>query len=1130
MPVSKLTNKKISIANKTFLSKSSLPLYLILTSKKISKLAMFVDDLKTMISLKETIQSFNSDLEVIIFPEFDCKFFSNMSPTRNILSERANALFNLVNTQRKRYIFLGTYESLISKTIHKSEFTKRTLKLKTNLEDSYNSIIVFLKENMYEKVDFVRNKGEFSIRGEIVDIYSPCEDQPARLVFDFERLETLTKFDENTQKSQKRIDSYNLCPASEIIFNDDSIRNFRENFRKFGIENRDEFYKAISNNVYITGREQFFPIMYNSFCSIIDYLKDFCILLGEDFMDKFLFNHEKTTNNSVLIQNKNCRTSKYFLNKSELEYGLDKCKKIFLFFKFLSKNNSNLFSEDILFSFDKHKNLENIKRSIKNTNSKYFFCFDSKTNKKKIINWFKENSISYEYEPTFDEKILANKNKITILDCFISSSFEILRFSKNKCFFLSENDFFEKIIKKKTITKKNSDDIINEFSKLAIGDYVVHIDHGVGKFNGLINKKINNLEQDFIEIIYYNNDKLLIPIENLELISKYGSNIQNVSLDKLGLQNWQYRKANVKKKINDIALELVQTAAKRELQKSDKIIFNNFEYEKFAYDFEFTETSDQVKSINHIKNDFYSGKPMDRLICGDVGFGKTEIAMRAAFMVISAGYQVALVCPKVLLVNQHIKTFEKRFRKFNYKIEAISRLKTEKDKEKIREGIKKGSINCILGTHAILSNKIEFNNLGLIIIDEEQSFGVVQKEKLKKLKPNVHILTLTATPIPRTLQSSIFKIRDISLIKTPPVNRLNVKTFLMIYDENSVKKIIKYELDRDGQVFYVTPRIADIELLKKRIVKLFPKEQISFIHGKLSSNEIEKIYEEFYNKKIRILISTAIIESGLDLSNVNTIIIEKPYLFGLAQLYQLRGRVGRSSIQGYAYLVLENRVNIDEKTVNRLKIISKISSLGAGFNIASNDLDMRGGGNIVGSQQSGHIKEVGIELYYKMINEVIANLNNQPQDELDWSPQINLGFSFKIPEDFIKDQDLRMNIYKKISNIKEFSSLNEVIDDLEDRFGKLPIVFNNLFEIMQVKIISKKLKIKKIDNCSSGFVLEFKKQQEDAIDKLMNLVNENSSKIKLMPNSKLMYITSELNINKKIIELKEFLNQLLKKQ
>tara|TARA_Y100000589_G_C27074703_1_gene596945 strand:- start:73 stop:1134 length:1062 start_codon:yes stop_codon:yes gene_type:complete len=350
----------------------------------------------------------------------------------------------------------------------------------------------------------------------------------------------------------------------------------------------------------------------------------------------------------------------------------------------------------------------------------------------------------------------------------------------------------------------------------------------------------------------------------------------------------------------------------------------------------------------------------------------------------------------------------------------------------------------------------------------------------------------------------------------------------MIYDENSVKKIIKYELDRDGQVFYVTPRIADIELLKKRIVKLFPKEQISFIHGKLSSNEIEKIYEEFYNKKIRILISTAIIESGLDLSNVNTIIIEKPYLFGLAQLYQLRGRVGRSSIQGYAYLVLENRVNIDEKTVNRLKIISKISSLGAGFNIASNDLDMRGGGNIVGSQQSGHIKEVGIELYYKMINEVIANLNNQPQDELDWSPQINLGFSFKIPEDFIKDQDLRMNIYKKISNIKEFSSLNEVIDDLEDRFGKLPIVFNNLFEIMQVKIISKKLKIKKIDNCSSGFVLEFKKQQEDAIDKLMNLVNENSSKIKLMPNSKLMYITPELNINKKIIELKDFLNQLLK--
>ena len=486
--------------------------------------------------------------------------------------------------------------------------------------------------------------------------------------------------------------------------------------------------------------------------------------------------------------------------------------------------------------------------------------------------------------------------KFNIINISTKSSF-ILKLENEKILFLSDYDFFKKIIKRKTTAEIHDDNIISEFSQLNFGDLVVHINHGVGKFNCLTKKKINNFEHEFIELLYHNDDKLLIPIENLELISKYGFSNQTVKLDKLGLQNWQFKKATLKKKIKQIASDLIQTAAKRKLTKSLEIKPNRIEYEKFSSLFEFTETSDQMKAIEQIEKDFDSSKAMDRLICGDVGFGKTEIAMRAAFLVLSSGYQVAVICPKVLLANQHFNTFTKRFSDFDYTIEKLSRFEKTRKKNKIKEKLHLGLIDLIIGTHSILSENITFNNLGLIIIDEEQSFGVEQKEKLKKKQPNSHILTLTATPIPRTLQASLLKMRDISLIKTPPLNRQNVKTYLMFYEDNLLKNIINKELERKGQIFFVTPRIKEIEDLEKKIKKAFPSINYAIIHSRLSAIEIENIYSNFFEKKIDLLLSTAMIESGLDISNVNTIIINKPYLFGLSQLYQLRGRVGRSSIQ-----------------------------------------------------------------------------------------------------------------------------------------------------------------------------------------------------------------------------------------
>ena len=518
---------------------------------------------------------------------------------------------------------------------------------------------------------------------------------------------------------------------------------------------------------------------------------------------------------------------------------------------------------------------------------------------------------------------------------------------------------------------------------------------------------------------------------------------------------------------------------------------------------------------------------MDRLVCGDVGFGKTEIAMRAAFLAISAGFQVAMICPKVLLVNQHYETFNKRFRNFNYNISKISRLESYENKKRIKENISSGLIDIVIGSHALLSDEIKFKNLGLIIVDEEQSFGVQQKEKLKKIKPNTHILTLSATPIPRTLQSSFLKIRQISLIKTPPINRINVKTFLTIYDDQFLKKIIKNEIDRKGQVYFVTPKISDQNIIKKKILKIFPNLKFAIINGKLNPKDLENIYNDFFNKKIDLLISTAMIESGLDNSNVNTIIIDKPYLFGLAQLYQLRGRVGRSSIQAFAYLMLEKNLKINDERLNRLKIISQISSLGSGFSIATHDLDMRGGGNIIGSEQSGHIREVGIELYYKMLNETINKIKNENIEQDEWSPSIKLGFSFNIPNNYISNIDTRINIYRKISNITENANLLEIVDDLKDRYGKLPESFENLFKIIEIKILSKKNAIKKIDDCHEGYVLEFKENEINYIDKLIELAKLHPKKIKLLPKSKMMYVTIVKNKLEKISELKKFLKLLV---
>ena len=556
-----------------------------------------------------------------------------------------------------------------------------------------------------------------------------------------------------------------------------------------------------------------------------------------------------------------------------------------------------------------------------------------------------------------------------------------------------------------TKKKVNAEKFFFEISNISEGDLVVHSEHGIGRFKGLKTIELHNQNHECIEVEYAGSDKLFIPIENLELISRYSSKDEEfINLDKLGSQNWQLRKANIKDKIKVIAHELINIAAKRAVKKGKVFFHNEDRFLTFSSKFDYAETSDQLNAVNDIVNDLESGRPMDRLICGDVGFGKTEVAMRAAYIVADNSFKVVMLCPTTLLVNQHYKNFLERFKDTDIEIIKISRIESQLQKKQIIEKLQTRKKLIVIGTHAVLNDDFEYENLGLLIVDEEQSFGVEQKEKIKKLRSEIHVLTLTATPIPRTLQFSILGIKDLSLITTPPINRISIKTFICKDEDDIIKNAIESEVSRNGQIFYVTPKIKFIDQIKSKIKKIFPKLNIGIVHGRLPNHELIETYNQFYSKEIDILVSTSIIESGLDVSNANTIIIEKPNFFGLSQLYQIRGRVGRSNTQSYAYLMIDNFKDLSEKAKKRLDAISKLDSLGAGFQLASHDLDIRGSGNILGSEQSGHIKEVGVELYQKLIKDAISEIKNEKLSENEWSPQINLGIPFL----FLKNIYLRL--------------------------------------------------------------------------------------------------------------------------
>ncbi len=643
---------------------------------------------------------------------------------------------------------------------------------------------------------------------------------------------------------------------------------------------------------------------------------------------------------------------------------------------------------------------------------------------------------------------------------------------------VGEQDLLGERISRPPRRRKRADQFIAEATEIAEGDLVVHQEYGIGRYDGLATLNVTGAPHDCLRLIYDGDEKLFLPVENIEVLSRFGSETQGVALDKLGGVAWQSRKARMKQRIRDMADQLIRIAAARKIRDASIMAPGEGAWDEFCARFPFAETDDQSRAIADVLEDLASGRPMDRLICGDVGFGKTEVALRAAFIAAMSGAQVAVVVPTTLLARQHFRTFSERFADLPVKVAQLSRMVPAKEATEVRRGITDGSINIVIGTHALLAKSIEFADLGLLVVDEEQHFGVAHKERLKQLKADVHVLTLTATPIPRTLQMALSGVREMSLIATPPVDRLAVRTFIMPFDAVVIREALQRERFRGGQVFCVVPRIEDLPRMADRLREIVPEARIAHAHGRLAPTELERVMTEFGDGKYDILLSTNIVESGLDMPAVNTLVIHRADMFGLGQLYQLRGRVGRGKQRGYAYLTWPPNLRLSVAAEKRLTVMQTLDALGAGFTLASHDLDIRGAGNLLGDEQSGHIREVGIELYQQMLEDAVTELRagegRRGGQERDWTPNISLGLPVLIPETYVRDLPVRLGLYRRIGALASDAETEAMAAELVDRFGPLPQEVENLLQVVALKRACREAGVEKLEAGPKGMVLSFR--------------------------------------------------------
>ena len=1104
------------------------------------------DDVR-MTAMGDSLQRLSPDLSLLEFPAWDCLPFDRLSPQGGLVGRRIETLAQLVSDAGTRpRILLTTVNAILQRVPPKTYFTDSSLVITAGkaTKDLTNgqklgpaALADYLAGQAYLRTDTVRETGEFAVRGGILDVFPPGQTAPARLDFFGDDVETIRSFDPATQRSISKLESLILRPVAEFMINEATIAQFRTGYLSlFGAKaSRDALYESVSAGRSHPGIEHWLPLFHGNLACLTDYCLGWPVVLDhegdasvaaryaqiQDFHEARLAHGSDDTASPY----RPLAPEKLYLSQAETDQLFEQGRTCRLFaFAPMQDGGQDSVKPDQPAAQDAGGRaairLVKIEGNSAVPELAAYVKAERSATKRPIIVACSSPGAASRLADLLDEHLgVSALQPLATIEDAVSGGFYVMQwplktgFQTDHLVVVSEPDIFGQRLSRPQSKRAKGDEFLREVSVLETGDLVVHAEHGIGRYEGLIIINSAGGDHDCLHLVYSGGDKLYLPVENIELLSRYGSAGGEAQLDKLGGVAWQARVARIKGRVRIMAEQLIKIAAARYRARAEPLIAEDGSFGEFCARFAFTETEDQLNAINDVVDDLASGKASDRLICGDVGFGKTEVALRAAFIAAMAGYQVALVAPTTLLARQHGKVFVERFAGFPVKIGVLSRMTSTTDSKTIRENIASGEVQIAIGTHALLAKSIAFNHLGLLIIDEEQHFGVGQKERLKELRGDIHVLTLSATPIPRTLQMALSGVREMSLIATPPVDRLAVRTFVGPWDGVVLREAIQREMFRGGQVFVVCPRIDDMQRVYDRVNKLAPQARVISAHGQMPANELDQVMTKFADGEADILLSTNIVESGLDIPSANTMIIHRADMFGLSQLYQLRGRVGRGRQRAYAYLTSDPQRLLSPQARRRLEVMQTLDTLGAGFTLASYDMDIRGAGNLLGDEQSGHVREVGVELYQEMLRQAVDSAKSgRGGESVDdakpaWTPQINLGLEIRLPESYVPDLTVRLSLYRRIADLVDSQTTDILIAELVDRFGGLPDPVKNLFSVIELKQLCRLANIEKIDAGPKGLALTFRDNHFARPDALIGWIAGQGGRVQLRADHRLVLAT-----------------------
>jgi transcription-repair coupling factor (superfamily II helicase) len=1071
-------------------------------------------------------------LPILELPAWDCLPYDRVSPGADAAARRLDALAALAALRKKphRGIVLTTANAILQRVPPPGTIEEQVVSARPGNQLPLTKLVERLELQGFERVATVRGVGEFSVRGGIVDIFPPGSEEPIRLDFFGDTLESIRIFDPVSQRTIGQCDSLLLTPASEVTLTPAAISRFRKKYiEAFGAPSpHDALYASISEGRRFAGMEHWLPLFHERLETILDYADFGAVVLEHLARDAMKERHAQIADHyEARLRQSESRShgeaTPYkpvppdalyvspdeFLEEASQGLVIDltpfaapdsPVQQVIHAGATAGRNFAPERADPAANVFDHVvRHLTELGRGDR----RVLLAGWSEGSLDRLVQILGEHGMeAFAAVRTLAELERLPRGQTGVAVLPVESGFEAPGLAV-----VAEQDILGDRLIRRARKRRRGADFITEATALAAGDIVVHADHGIGRFVGLKTIEAAGAPHDCLEIHYAGDGRLFLPVENIELLSRYGSDAAEVQLDRLGGGAWQARRARLKRRLLEMAGQLIRVAAERQMRGAPVLKAPEGLYGEFAARFPYEETEDQQAAIDAVLNDLAGGRPMDRLVCGDVGFGKTEVALRAAFVAAMESYQVAVVVPTTLLARQHFKTFSERFAGLPLTVRQASRLVGAKELAETKRGLADGTVDIVVGTHALLGQAVRFRNLGLLIIDEEQHFGVRHKERLKELKSDVHVLTLSATPIPRTLQLALSGVREMSLIATPPADRMAVRTFIAPFDPLVIRESLLRERYRGGQSFYVVPRIADLADVGAFLAEQVPELKVATAHGQLPAGELDDIMNAFYDGRYDVLLSTTIVESGLDIPTANTLIVHRADMFGLAQLYQLRGRVGRSKLRAYALFTLPANRTLTATADRRLKVLQSLDTLGAGFQLASHDLDIRGAGNLLGEEQSGHIREVGFELYQQMLEEAIAEVRGMPAEESGhWSPQITIGTAVMIPDDYVSDLQLRLSLYRRLGELETMEEIDAFGAELIDRFGPLPEEVQHLLKIVYIKVLCRRANVERLEAGPKGLVVHFRNKTFADPAGLIRLIGEQGNLARIRPDQSVVFI------------------------